>query len=129
MNKQLATEVIAWHTNNGGYCQVQEQKFHALRLLHEAAELCLACGSTGMDIAIACIDEVGKHIERHGPNPVVIPVAIDEEIADVAILLEVFAFYAAASIDDAVKGKLDVLHKREWNVDEHGVLWRKKETA
>lgn len=124
MDRQLAGQVIAWHTSNGGFCPVQGQKHHALRLLHEATELCLASGAVGDEVAEVIHDEVVKHEERHGVAPVISLAGMRGEIADVAILLEILAVHSEAVIDEVVHEKLHILHDRKWIVDQHGVLWR-----
>ncbi|KKL03739.1 hypothetical protein LCGC14_2623140, partial [marine sediment metagenome] len=127
MNKQLATRVIAWHTDNGGFCSTySDYQTHALRLLHEATGLCLACGATQEQIFEVGSDEINKHAERYASGEIVFE-GIGEEIADVAILLEVLAYYTNNPIDLHVDTKLDVLHNRLWTADAHGVLWRRKD--
>ncbi|KKL86526.1 hypothetical protein LCGC14_1943870 [marine sediment metagenome] len=128
MDTLLTNQVIGWHLSNGGFCPVQEQKYHALRLLHEAVELCLATGADKYETTAVVQDEVVKHMERHGSTTAINLASVWEEIADVAILLEIFVYYTDVAIDNVVRDKLDVLYERKWKADEHGVLWRDKTT-
>lgn len=114
MRQEHIDQIHIWHQDNGGFCDVQGQRFHALRLLHEAVELCQASGASRDEITEAVRDEIIKHTERYGMAPAVMPAAmLLEEVADVAILLEVFAYYLDLSIDDAVHDKLHVLRQRK----------------
>jgi NTP pyrophosphatase (non-canonical NTP hydrolase) len=127
MDYTLSGQVIDWHLTNGGFCDTPEvYKHHTLRLLHEATELCLAAGANDVQILEVCNDEISKHLEKVGCTTIDLENMV-EEVADVAILLEVFAQYTEIFIDDAVHDKLGVLLERQWTADEHGVLWRKKE--
>ncbi|KKM07496.1 hypothetical protein LCGC14_1733370 [marine sediment metagenome] len=127
MNKQLADEVARWHLNNGGYCDTPEvYKYHTLRLLHEAVELCLASGANDLMVSDVLDEEINKHKARYGDHTVISMDDISGEIADVAILLELFAGCVEVDIDLAVQDKLDILHQRQWEPDIHGVLWRQR---
>ncbi len=126
MRKVLKEEVIQWTDDVGGHCNVNaDSKYHALRLLNETVELCIAAGANGTDIFESVYSEINKEISKHGelkPSPE----TILDEVADVAILIEIFAHHTNTSIDDAVANKLKILYNREWRIDEHGVIWRKK---
>lgn len=122
----LSRQIIDWHLNSRGFCDTPEvYKYHTLRLLHEAVELCLASGANDAQILEACNGEINKHKERYGHTTINLE-NIVEEVADVAILLEVFVNYTQISIDDAVHDKLAILHTRKWHADENGVLWRQR---
>ncbi len=124
VNNPLSTEIVSWHLDNGGFCHIPEvYKYHTLRLLHEATELCLASGATQQDIFEVGEIETNKHAEKNLPGDIDLE-NMSEEIADIAILLDVFAYYTRISIDDAVHDKLQILHTRKWRADEFGVLWR-----
>ncbi len=127
MIQDLSERVVDWHTSNGGFCAVQGHRFHALRLLHEAVELCLASGANDLEIEEVCRNELAKHIAMHGRERTIVPARMFGEVADVAILLEIIAHYLGLSIDDAVYVKLDVLLGRKWFADDFGVLWRRKD--
>jgi len=127
MNKQLATRIMSWHIDNGGFCNgPADYQAHALRLLHEATELCLACGATPGQIQGVGANECAKHASRHSPGEIDFD-SIGEEIADVAILLGVLSTYTNNPIVSHVDTKLDVLLNRQWDADEHGVLWRRRD--
>ncbi len=128
MDEQLSRAVTTWHLDNGGYCDTPAvYKYHTLRLLHEAVELCLASGAMSIDIGDVIADEINKHREKNRSFGRIDLQNMSEEIADVAILLEVFAGYTEITVDDVVHDKLGVLHERKWIADEHGVLWRKRD--
>ncbi len=126
MKKKLKEEVIQWTDDVGGHCNVNaDSKYHALRLLNETVELCFAAGATENDVYQTIENEVSKEISKNGeikPSPE----TISDEVADVAILIEIFAHHTNTSIDDAVADKLKILYNREWKTDEYGVIWRKK---
>ncbi len=129
MEFALAREVVRWHrSHDGGVENDSDLKFHALRLLHEAVELCIATGADGNAIGEVFADELHKGTIR-GEFGKINPSGMFEEIADVAILLEVLADQVDLSIDDAVRDKLIILNTPKWNCDEHGVLWRQTEES
>lgn len=126
MKKILKEEVIQWTDDVGGHCNAAaDSRYHALRLLNETVELCIAAGASGTDIFECVGSEINKEISKHGVLTAS-PESIPDEMADVAILIEIFAHHTNTSIDDAVANKLKILYTREWKVDEHGVIWRKK---
>ncbi len=122
MNSKIKKEVIQWTINNGGHCvNKDDYKYHASRFLREVVELCLASGMKSEEIVEDCLEEIAKQSEKTDNE-----MNIADEIADSAILLEIFAYHTKLSIDDAVAKKLSILYNRKWQTDEHGVIWREK---
>lgn len=122
MNPENKKEVIQWAIDNGGHCQNEDDyKYHASRFLHEVVELCLASGMSTEEIIGDCLEEITKQSKKTNNK-----MDIADEIADSAILLEIFAHHTNLSIDDAVANKLLILYTRKWKIDKHGVIWRNK---
>ncbi|SRR5260221_9512849 len=123
---------IFWHLENGGHGG--RLAGHALRLLNEAVELCVAAGATSDEVYDRVKDELNKVYDRGVTDPGLLgrrfkhgPEELAEEIADVQILLNVLAHHAGhANTRPLVDAKLDVLRQRKWEVDGDGVLWRPK---
>lgn len=115
--------VIAWHEKNGG--RNGRLAGHALRLLHETIELCIACGAGLDEINERVNYEIAKAIKKKDFDS---PVTIDnarEEMADVSFLLDVLAHRTGnADLTGVRETKLAVLDGREWEADNDGVLWR-----
>lgn len=115
--------VLKWHTDNGGHNG--RLAGHALRLLHEAVELCVAAGSdrTEIEFRVGCeLDKAERKAEFSIPVTLAI---IREELADVSFLVDVLA-HRTGNVDLAAERqqKLDVLDQRAWEADDDGVLWR-----
>lgn len=112
--------VIHWHQLNGG--NKGRLAAHALRLLNEAVELCIACGAERTEIAERVFKEFEKATSKNewGGNPD----DIAGECADVSLLLDVVAHYGDVCLQDARITKFEVVLKRDWYADEDGVLWR-----
>ncbi len=130
MNEELSYQVMNWHRSNGGFCDTPGvYKHHTLRLLHEAVELCIAAGAVESDIMESVHIEIGKAQEKSSGtlSGEVNLQEMVEEVADVAILLEVFTQHTEISIDDAVHDKLQILQERKWRAAKTGVLWRVRE--
>jgi len=122
MNPEIKKEVIQWTIDNGGYCYDEDDyKHHASRFLREVVELCLASGMNTEEIIGDCLREITKQSEK--PNN---EMDLADEIADSAILLEIFAHHTNLSIDEAVAKKLKILYTRKWKTDIYGVIWRDK---
>ena len=120
MAERQPGDIERWHRENGG--KFTNPAGHALRLLREVIELCVASGAAEEQIYQALIAECEKASSRgeFGGDPDTIP----EEWADCAILLEIYAKHAGINKKKVVRDKLDVLWVRKWQADEDGVLWR-----
>lgn len=112
--------VSRWHEESGGHGAAPAG--HAVRLLREVIELCIAAGADWTEIADAVMAEIDKANERNefGGNPAAVP----GEYADCAILLKVFAHHAKINEHGAIRKKLDVLWSRAWEADASGALYR-----
>lgn len=98
MNPKIKQKVIQWIIDNGGHCQNKDDyKYHASRFLREVIELCLASGMNTEEIIGDCLKEITKQSEKTNNK-----MDIADEIADSAILLEIFAHHTNISIDDAI---------------------------
>lgn len=130
-----STEILLWHDKFGGSCVHPRHLFaHALRLLNETVELCIACGAEPSEIVKVVFNEIAKAGEKkeiildrnaltnNSWNNVQVP-KIEKEAADVVILLDILESYGGFNIHNAVREKLYILYERKWEADEHGVLW------
>lgn len=109
-----------WHCENGG--AFKRPAHHAVRLLREVVELCVAAGATWQQLSLAVMDEFNKAIDRGEVGGA--PENVSEEWADCAILLEVFARHAGIDQVHEVRRKLDRLWMRKWAPDAGGALYR-----
>lgn len=117
--------VIRWHTENGGHNNGRLAG-HALRLLNEAVELCVACGASADEIGARVASEIAKAAGRKEFGHSVIDYdEVREELVDVQFLSEVLAHHTG-DVDLCIERdkKLDVLWERKWRVDRDGCLWR-----
>jgi phosphoribosyl-ATP pyrophosphohydrolase len=87
---------------------------HALKLLEEALELCIAAGASVADV----LERVCRDVAKSSNN---IPV----EVGDVAVCLVVFCLAADVSLYGAVNSCMERVRLREWEPDGDGVLRRK----
>ena len=112
--------VRRWHEMQGG--NFRQPAAHAVRLLREVVELCIASGALESQIAGAVYREIEKARRRRefGGNPLLVA----GEWADCALLLDVFAGYFGIDPVEARRNKLDELWQREYRPDADGVLWR-----
>lgn len=115
-------KVVSWHKKNGGGVINENLAPHALRLLNEVVELCLACGAKPWEIQYTAAEEIKKQLARG----IEMSMDVGDEIADVQILTAILAYYARKNLREECEHKLDILHTRKWKADEHGVLWRDK---
>ena len=125
MDQKLATLVNNWHSVNGGH--FERPAGHALRLLCEVVELCIAAGAQPAELTETVQSEMVKATSKGewlGEDDLINFFTIGEEWADSAILLEVFRNYAHIDGDTEVEDKHQVLLGRDWEVDRDGVLWR-----
>lgn len=111
-----------WQQKFGGSCKVPAA--HALKLLGEAVELCFACGAQDGDVTETVASEVAKAWRKGEVTGKYEDRKAAEEMADVAICLEMLVRGLYVAIDTEVLKKLPVLHSRKWEPDEAGVLRR-----
>ena len=120
MGKREPGDVMRWHRENGG--RPIGMAGHALRILNEVIELCIAAGAQSADIYHVVHSELTKAFVRgdfNGERGIV-----DGEWADCALLLDIFAGHYGIDSVTARRNKLDTLWERRWRADECGVLWR-----
>lgn len=120
MRDYLDKEVWHWHVANGGH--FKRPANHALRLLREVVELCVATGASPDEIGFATCAEIDKAVMRNeiGGNPAAVP----QEWADCAMLLEVFSKHWRIDEYKEIRQKLDILLERKWQADAGGALYR-----
>lgn len=113
-------DVSRWHELNGGH--FANPMSHALRLLHEVVELCIASGALVPDIYQVLMKEIRKAEERaeFGGDPKALP----GEVADCGLLLDVFAKYAGIDQNAEKRKKIAVLWERQWAANNGGALYR-----
>lgn len=118
------TEIIGWHRSQGG--NEARAAGHALRILRECVELCIASGASEEEIKMAVRRECDKGVARsefgidHSPTEMI------EEYVDVWLLMLVYRGYFIHPGDfvDASQAKMQILRSRLWEADADGVLWR-----
>lgn len=112
--------ISRWHEESGGH--FAKPSGHAVRLLREVTELCVAAGASTVQIADAVLAEIKKSRDRGeiGGDAAAVP----KEWADCAILMKVIAAHLAIPESGVVRDKLDILWEREWEPDESGALYR-----
>ena len=59
-------EIVHWHNKNKGFVKDGNLAPHALRLLNEAVELCLACGAVPSEIRNTSNEEIHKQLAKKG---------------------------------------------------------------
>jgi len=114
--------VMEWHQRHGGHAG--RPAAHALRILREVTELCVASGATQHEIITNLFAEIDKAKDRgeFRANPT--PANMAEEVADVHILLTVYAHYGKIDEVGALAKKFRTVEQRQWEADQDGVLWR-----
>lgn len=124
MERALADRILQWHLDNGGFNG--RLAGHAVRMLREMVELCIASGASTKEISQAVVEEFRKAREKKEVTEKLDYDKAEEEAADVAILFELFKTYGGMDyrIWGAVEKKLEVIGERLWEVDADGVLWR-----
>ena len=116
-------EVIhEWHTANGG--SFDRPAGHALRILHEVVELCVASGARPLEVITAVQAEIGKATDKQEWDPHYSHRLAQEEWADCAILMECFRHHAGIDAQEVIRQKMVILTARKWERDADGVLWR-----
>lgn len=120
MARRQPGDVGRWHRENGGH--FSRPAGHAIRLLREVVELCIASGAVADEIVAHAESEISKARERNefGGNPSAIP----GEVADVGLLLDVFAEYAGIDVNAEKRRKMDVNWTRECETGASGALYR-----
>jgi nucleoside 2-deoxyribosyltransferase len=119
MAERQPYDIARWHEESGG--NFAYPAGHAVRLLREVTELCVATGADFNEIMRAVQAEIRKAQERGEHAD---PTAVPGEWADVAILLKVFEHYAKINGHQAMRTKLDVLWGRRWGAANSGALYR-----
>lgn len=117
------TQVTDWFEKNKGF-RGDTMWPHAVRLLHEAVELCIAAGASSLTIQEAVLNELAKAERSSDLTQNGVPELMAVEAADVAINLEVLCHLYKINLDDVKKSKMAVNNSRNWKVDRFGVLWR-----
>jgi hypothetical protein len=118
------SEILEWHRKEGGHGG--RAAGHAIRLLRECVELCVAAGATEAEIKMAVRRECDKAKDRGDFYQAVFSPNITEEFVDVTMLASVFRYYfiRAEDFENEKRRKLEILKRRGWHVDADGVLWR-----
>jgi hypothetical protein len=118
------SEIMDWHRSRGG--SGTRAAGHALRILRECVELCVASGATEAEIKMAVRRECDKAENRKEFTRIPTYQNALEEFVDVKILMTVYRnyFIPHGSLDNEMRRKLDVCSGREWEPDADGVLWR-----
>jgi nucleoside 2-deoxyribosyltransferase len=112
-------DIARWHQESGG--NFTYPGGHAVRLLREVVELCVAAGADINEITRAVQAEIRKAQDRGERAD---PRAVPSEWADCAILLKVFAHYAGIREHVEIRNKLDILWERQWGAANSGALYR-----
>lgn len=116
-------EVVKWHLGNGGHNG--RLAGHALRLLNEAVELCVTAGASADEIGYRVAGEIAKAAARGEFDKPVTFEGVRKELVDVQFLGDVIAAHTGGTDLEAERTeKLSILHKRAWEADADGVLWR-----
>ena len=117
------SKVLDWHKTNGG--KNVRLAGHALRLLNEAVELCVASGASADEIGSRVAAEIAKLAERGEFKLPVDFSTVRDELSDVTILGDVLASYTGSvDLTPERERKIIILHERKWEADRDGVLWR-----
>lgn len=117
-------QVVDWHLSQGG--AGHRAAGHAVRILRECVELCIASGASPIEIKQGVHAEMLKAYDRdefskdHGPEEAL------EEFVDVFFLMTVFKryFIIPRDLEAEMWRKLEVCRGRQWQPDADGVLWR-----
>ncbi len=118
------SEIMEWHRSQGGFGS--RPAAHALRMLRECVELCVASGATEAEIKMSVRRECDKATERGDYTTTHSLREVTEEFVDVGLLGVVFRnyFIPTYTLENEIRRKLDVCKGREWEPDADGVLWR-----
>jgi len=118
------SEIMDWHRSRGG--SGTRAAGHALRILRECVELCVASGASEAEIKMAVRRECDKAEERKEFTKIPTYNGALEEFVDVKLLMTVYRnyFISTGSLENMLRRKLDICSGREWEADADGVLWR-----
>jgi hypothetical protein len=118
------SEIMDWHRSRGG--SGRRAAGHALRILREMVELCVASGATEGEIKMAVRRECDKANDRREFSQIPTYHKALEEFVDVRLLMTVYRnyFIPHGSLENEMRRKLDVCSGRDWQADADGVLWR-----
>lgn len=122
---ESAKDVRQWHVSQGGHCG--RLAGHALKLLEEAVELAVVAGAGRReieDVVAFEIDKARSRAEFVAPGVPVPKGKVLDELADVALLVDLLEMHLGGWLEDAKRRKVVVLGQREWLVDPDGVLYR-----
>lgn len=129
MNDELDTKVVNWANKNGAHYE-NGPAGHALKLLEEVTELCIASGAAWGEIQRTVHKEVLKGVDRgkFNINPETRHAAdrneMCNELADVSICLSIYTYLTNIEEDMEVSSKLIILEDHKWVANEDGVLTR-----
>ena len=123
MGVETQEKIYAWSeerfpAKNGVEAGIRAQ---AIKLLHEAVELGLACGVSGADIfeeVNDILDNVSEHQMLKGDPTLHLAAA---EVADVVIVANVLAGRLGCDLSWEVDKKMVKNRARAWKVDENGM--------
>lgn len=120
MSMRHSGSVMRWHQESGG--KFTRPANHAIRLLREVVELCVASGAQRSEVLNAVSAEVTKanHRNEWGGDAA----EVNQEWADCAMLVDVFAKHAGIDQHKEIRQKLDILWGRQWEADDGGALYR-----
>jgi nucleoside 2-deoxyribosyltransferase len=119
MAERQPYDIGRWHEESGG--SFTHPGGHAVRMLREVVELCVAAGADSNEIMQGVQAEIRKAQERgERADQNAVPI----EWADCAICLKVFAHYAKINQHQVMREKLDVLWDRKWSASQGGALYR-----
>jgi hypothetical protein len=118
------SEIMEWHRKQGGFGG--RPAAHALRMLREMVELCIAAGANQLELDEAFYAEIAKAYDRQEFMKPHTLQQITEELVDVGLLAVVFRnyFIPTYTLENEMRRKLDVCKLKEWQPDADGVLWR-----
>lgn len=119
----IAQRTAQWHVDAGG--SKGRLAGHALRLLNEAVELCIAAGAGADEIKDRVKAELWKAFERAEIHKPVDEAKVRAELADVQVCTDVLANYTGnVDLTKEREHKLVILKERQWEADSDGALWR-----
>jgi hypothetical protein len=118
------SEIMEWHRSRGG--GGIRAGGHAVRILRECVELCVASGARPEEIHEAFSAEMAKATDRGEFEKSHTFRDALEEFVDVRILMTVYRGYFVAwgDLENEMRRKLHVCSGRAWKADASGVLWR-----
>lgn len=124
LDQAFDEDLLAWHRSKGG--APLNPAGHAIRLLREVVELCVASGATEGQIKMAVRRECDKAEKRKEFGKNVGLVGRAEEFADVTILMKIYEgyFLSPRIVSTETVRKFQVCQAKEWQPDSDGVLWR-----